>query len=209
MIDAPIDAPGIDAPFVCGALPQMADDFNDGLLETAKWNAFGDPGTSAVEAGGVARMTLADNSATYKYAQFVSRCTYDARGHAVVVRSISRPRAAPGAETSLCLTHVDTMARQVCIDYSNDTMAAIYNNGTGGNVLASRTYNPALDRFWRLKEQAGNVYWETSSNGSGWATLLATGAPTDMSSVLVEMFGGTFMPVATPGLAEFDDLSVQ
>jgi hypothetical protein len=203
------DAPGIDAPFTCGPLAQVADDFNGAAHDPAKWSAFGDPGTAAGLAGGRVRLSLADNAATQRYAQFISKCTYDVRGRGVVVKLVTLPRAAPGAETAFCLTHPTPQPRQVCLDYTSNALLAVFNDGGNPMVLATRPFDAVENTYWRIFENGGTVFWQFSPTGTAWGTHFAMAAPTDMSAVVVELFGGTFQAVLGPGIAEYDDLSVQ
>ena len=209
--DAPADV-AIDMPggaFVCGDLAQMADDFNDGITDPAKWSRIQDPGMTVGESGGVARITLASSDPAFRYGHFLSVCTYDGRGRRIVMRVGVTPLASPTVEMAFCMTHFDTMARQVCFDFVNDRIAAIYNSGSNPTTLTSRPFNLATDRYWSLRQQGTQVHWETSANGTTWSPFHAALDPTDISAIRVELFSGTFGAVTNPGVSEYDEIAVQ
>ncbi len=205
---APADT-STDGPFVCGDLAQMADDFNDGTTDPAKWFPAAGPGTTVGEVSGLLRIGLAEALPNLHYGSLRSVCDYDLRGRSVAATAVGRPRSDPSAEMALCLIHLDAGYHQVCVDFNGSFIIAVFNDNGTAMSLASRAFNPTADLHWRLREQGGTTFFETSSNGLAWTPLHSLASPIDMSQARVLLLAGTYASVANPGTADFDDLVIQ
>ncbi len=76
------------------------------------------------------------------------------------------------------------------------------------NQLSSMTYEPDANRWLRIREDGGELVWETSRNGRDWSEHVraAPGFTTDQMSVNL----GVALPTAhaTPGTTIFDNVNV-
>lgn len=64
-------------------------------------------------------------------------------------------------------------------------------------------YNPARHKWFRMREDAGILYWETSANGVTWSIQRELETSLDLSSVVIGWFGGFWDTEFDPGLARF------
>jgi hypothetical protein len=76
---------------------------------------------------------------------------------------------------------------------------------TGANGYTAST----ADRFYRIREAGGTIYWETSPNGTTW-TSRASAANTglDLSNVTPFWQGGHWNAADADGVAVFDNLNL-
>lgn len=72
---------------------------------------------------------------------------------------------------------------------------------------AALPYVPADHRHWRLREQGGQTYWETSPDGSAWTTHLQMANPVPVTALDVEL-GMYCDDSCTPTTATFDNYNL-
>ncbi|MBK7536185.1 MAG: hypothetical protein IPI49_12615 [Myxococcales bacterium] len=48
-----------------------------------------------------------------------------------------------------------------------------------GRTLAERPYSATMDRWWRLRDEASTLFWETSADGQTWVQLAQDKSPID------------------------------
>lgn len=82
------------------------------------------------------------------------------------------------------------------VDIASSSVAEIGFIGSNNLVenasgLAGMTtpYNTTNDRWWRIRESAGMIYWESSSNGSSWAEKRKAAVGFPVTSVKVGILG--------------------
>jgi hypothetical protein len=61
---------------------------------------------------------------------------------------------------------------------------------------------------WRLREQAGQIVWETRGAASDWTVLFAEDAPFPPTALGVYLIAGSSSPTVGAGQARFDDLNL-
>ena len=64
-------------------------------------------------------------------------------------------------------------------------------------------------RFWRLRETAGTMFWEVSGNRVDWLVRHSEPTPLDVSNVEIGFHAGTFGAATQPGDAVFDNVDVR
>lgn len=69
-------------------------------------------------------------------------------------------------------------------------------------------YNPARHKWFRMREDAGILYWETSANGVTWSIHRALPTSLDLSSVVIGWFGGFWDTETDPGVVHFADFNL-
>lgn len=68
---------------------------------------------------------------------------------------------------------------------------------------------PATHRWWRIRDSANTVYWDTSPDGKAWqpqAELTPIPMAIDMLDVYLE--SGGWSAQASPGSSSFDNLNL-
>jgi hypothetical protein len=191
----------------CGPLVALSDNFDDGFIDTTKWTPIVNNGLTVTETAGDLQITLIA-AGGFNYVTFPSVTTYPLGTCTARITIVETPRAAAGAECAFCLAHLATPVGQLCFDISGGVMSSYLKMGTVTNYV-SQTFDPVAHSHLRFRQDATNVIWETSSDGNTWVVFDARPPPIDLTQINVEMFAGTFMNVANPGQARYDDLVIE
>ncbi|RLB47432.1 MAG: hypothetical protein DRI90_26340, partial [Deltaproteobacteria bacterium] len=69
-------------------------------------------------------------------------------------------------------------------------------------------YDEVAHRWWRMREEAGQFYLETSPNGSSWVTQHQVPSPSYLDSVSVQLVLWLAESQPAAGIAEFDNVNV-
>jgi hypothetical protein len=209
--NGPVASPG-SAAFASlnGALPAtgswcpiatLSDDFNDGVQAPVWANSY-TTGCLIAEMGGTLQMTPPANQSWI--CDYGSGPSYDLTGGAALIEVLAV--TAPSVETwfQVQLDHDDTLGiyELGSVLYAAQTVGGVHTN------LRSVPYDPNAHRWWRVREAAGTIYWETSSDSGTWAEITHQTAPFSVTAVAV-VFGTVGSPgMANPGTAIFDNLDL-
>jgi hypothetical protein len=88
-------------------------------------------------------------------------------------------------------------------------MLSAFSNYAGFVQHAVVTFDPVAHRFWRMRETAGQVYWEVSPDRTTWTALFNQADAVDLSMTIPAVYAGTFTTSAAPGTARFDNAIAQ
>src|SRR5215510_6584531 len=156
----------------------LVDNFRSDSLNTALWDAVNSPGNSGQQEGG--RYTFIVKAASTGDATLVSDAAYDLTGSHIHINLISAGVQEAGLEMyPLILT-------QNPANQDNSLLIVVTNNLVGiyqvvGGVpsgLAFPAYNPVTMAWWRIREAAGTVYYESAAQVQGPWTVQASVVPT-------------------------------
>jgi hypothetical protein len=75
-------------------------------------------------------------------------------------------------------------------------------------VLADLSFVPSEHLFWRLRESAGQVFWETSADGQTFTTITKTPNPFPVTALDVELGFFNYDPLPAGAEARFDKLNI-
>lgn len=87
-------------------------------------------------------------------------------------------------------------------------MQAVTDNMTDTGTQTSITYDSATMRWWRFRESAGNVLFETSSDRTVWTQRHSLMATKDITSCYTYFNAGSYGETGTPGEAVFDNYNI-
>lgn len=75
----------------------------------------------------------------------------------------------------------------------NTNVLRAYKKVAGANtILASGTYSPGTHRYFRIREDSGNIYFDYSSDLYIWTQFATTANPFAITKVLAGQYAGTF-----------------
>jgi hypothetical protein len=200
------DAAGGDALASCGAIADMTDNFDAAAVSYTRWSTSSNGGVTVAQTAGTAQITLATGTGT-RYGAFNGAQFYDLGTCMAAVTIVETPRVVSGAEAEFCLVQ-KTPNALLCFDIANGGLNSLYNPGTA-MLYKNATFDAVADAHLRLRQNAGTVIWETSSDGSSWQFFDSQPSPIDLTQVTIALSAGTFMSVTSPGAARFDDLVVE
>jgi hypothetical protein len=192
-----------------GNIDQLADDFADDDLNDALWWSYDASGTSLTEVGGEIVLDYADgSSANNAYAGLYSQQNYDLRGCALSIEVREMMTATTNGEFYFVATRPDSNGDDQLLFYFYDGQMWFSVREGGVKTEASVGYDAVEHRFWRIREQGGTVHLETSSDGVSFDVQHSETTPGFVNSVQVVAEGGTWAPVAAPGVVRLDNLNV-
>lgn len=176
----------------------LVDNFCSPTLDTATWNAVNSAGNSGFQAG--CQYTFIVQAGATGDATLTTDVAYDLTGSHVHVELIDAGVQEAGLETyPIILTEV--AANQ------DDSLLIVVSNGVVGiyevvggvpNGLAFPAYNAVSMRWWRIRELAGTVYYESAPDVRGPWTQQATVVPTvNISALFMKMRTFDFLALAT------------
>lgn len=193
-----------DTPAACATM--FADDFGDDSF-TPLWTVANGTDVTVAESGGVATIALAINAAD-AYGEILSACRHDMRDREVSLEILAVPDGDPKAEMFLELA-IDG-ANRLGIDYFDNNLQQYHRVGDVYTALDTISFDALAHRFWRLREVAGEMFWQSSPDRLVWIDRASVSTPLDVSAVLVGIHAGTFdAATSPPGAAVFDNLDVR
>ena len=196
---------GGGGPLHCGATDILSESFNDGI-ETSVWWYVASNGATIGEVGGEGVVVLpVDGSASWS--GFVTRRLYGLVDDHLSVEVTQATNASTTAAVFLSGAFDDSNYIEMYL--TQGTLQFTRSVGGAWAELASVAYDPLVHRHWRFREQAGTVYWETSSNGTSWVVRAqaSTASLFPVDALRFELGAATDGGEVAPGEAHFDDLN--
>ena len=177
------------------ALSTLQDDFSS--TNTTKWSFS----TGATVSGGALRIVP---GSTYAYA--FSNASYDLTGSYALLQAVQTPSVGTGTiEMYLALVSGSNELDILWVNgnlYFRESVAGVHND-------TSVVFNPLLHKWWRIRENSGTIYWETSPNCFNWTVQRSkTFAIPSITALAVNLTSGYYGTETTPGTALYDNFNV-
>jgi hypothetical protein len=181
----------------CGGLGLLRDDFAD-TVRGPQWDYFEDTGATLSESGGHLSIALAANAGG-PYAGYTSMYRYHGTDAALTVEV----SAVAGHNTILEVrNYLGEKIQLVAGD--GDLVAAVFDAPSAGQRNAI-PYDAVAQRWWRIREADGTLYWEYSANGTAWNELASEADPIDLAHVRGILSAGDAL--ATASEAHFEQVN--
>jgi hypothetical protein len=197
----------------------LADDFNDGSLNTLLWqpnnlfSGYTDPSVSLTETQTFAVGPLKQNTDGSHYNGIRSVGSYNFAGSYAYVQLVQVPNALTAADAFYTLgLNVDNCYRMY---FESGSLILQKKIGGAKTTLMTVTFNAANHAFWRIRHDAisGQVVFETAPSNAGtpgtWTQIYAETWNTSaipLSAVAFELKGGTWRIEGNdPGTVTFDN----
>lgn len=130
----------------------------------------------------------------------------------VQIRSFAMPTAAAGGDTGqtsaeLALISTEgTDSRLSMIETGGNLICRVRSSGTNADTTV--TYDPA-QLWWRIREQFGTIFWETSPDGATWNTQAQAPWPAfDITQLAIQLDASYTDTVAVPGLWQVSSVNL-
>jgi hypothetical protein len=189
----------------CGV--KLYNDFEDGKLDDMTWAAYTSMEVSAAETNGSLVFDLPSTSSQAVWGVLQSNATLDLSGCAVVVHAQEVPAALGDVYTHMKLSvgpdwlELGTFKGEILFKFVID--------GVHYEEEMPPMYDPIPHAWWRIREEAGITYWDTSPDGKEWKNRRSASNPLKVEAMFVKLEIGTLTGVSEPlGRARFDDLRV-
>ncbi|MDI1447951.1 hypothetical protein QHF85_28065, partial [Polyangium sp. 6x1] len=192
-----------------GGAPQctiaLQDDFDDGMTNSAKWSNYAEgAGTSIAESGGNLVATI--GAGAVGYAVHYSTEAYDISNCAVFVQVLEVPNPTLQAFASLQIgTELDNAIEIVSYQgtlYFHKILAGSFTD------VGFLDYDPQEHAFWRIRQQDGTTFWETSPDAQQWTVQASAPNPLPPGDLYVALVGGIDEAAPNPGRGRFDNLNI-
>jgi hypothetical protein len=157
-------------------MASLTDPFSTTSLNTGLWAPFTAGSGSQVLAttSGLECQVIAGVGGTVD-AGVSSQASYDLTGSYLAVNAASVGQAAYGGTTCQAfLLAATTAGPGVTSSVKFALSEGVLYMGTWGTNYASPAWNAAAMAWWRIRETAGTVYFETSPDGAAWTVQGAT-----------------------------------
>jgi hypothetical protein len=140
-------------------------------LNGAEWGTFGVI-TPVIEAG---RLKMVSGTSGTDYAGVYSlTANYNLTGDTIFIRP---EQTMLTGSHELVFTYEGPSDNQIVIGVSGGWLFTRLRTTGSNNDAFVEPYSAATHAYWRLREAAGTVYWETSSNGLSWTTHRTVATP--------------------------------
>ena len=174
----------------------LADDFT--IKDTAKWTF--NTGTDATDG----RATVVP---TTGFPSIDSATTYNLVGSSFFAQCVQTPNIGNGTTQMLLQFRKTDWSFYGRIYWANGAILCDYNDGTGHSI-ASTTFDAVNHKWWRVRESAGTLYFDTSRDAIRWTTLGSTTYSADLTSVYIMLVAGYSGTEPSPGVAVYDNVNV-
>jgi hypothetical protein len=193
-------------PEPCGGTNLLTDNFSDGL-QGEQWYWSNDPGATISEVNGQGVVALPSGMLGSVYAAFQAKRLYDFRSDAVTVEVAQVANALTEARTFLVLAYDNQNYIELSQRQGQLSSVTVINGVT--QTLSTLSYDPIAHRFWSLRDDGTNTYWETSPNGSAWTIRAQTPTASlfPVSSIRVDVGASLDDSQLNPGEAHFDNVN--
>jgi hypothetical protein len=188
---------GGGSPFSCGKASAFADDFSDGVRHPF-WNEDESP----VESGEL--VLTPKNDGTSSTVAYYAYSTLDLTDDAIYVE-VPEVAAGAGTDTSIVL-RIDGSS-DLTIEHIDGELRFELEKGNVEDPVAV-SYDAVAHRWWRIRETAGTLFWETSPDALSWTTQrqMQTQLLFSVRHVFVILRAKTDGS-SSPGTARFDNLN--
>ena len=151
--------------------------FVDGAFLGVGWDGIGGTSCSATEADG--QLTLALDGAGVCGRR--SSTDYDLRGDAIAIEVAN----IAGGQLAF---ELDAGSGNVLRFVADPAMLRVDEVTAGvATPRAAMAFDSSAHRFWRIRETAGRIYWETSADGIRFIVVDSIDAPFDVSAVTMSV----------------------
>jgi len=184
----------------------LTDGFEDGTIDLATYNLIQNGGATITETGGRLVLAMPGASTAATHADQSTDRTYDLTGSAFSIKVLEVPSAATTAFAGIRIgIDDDNWFRWL---YQSGNLMAQRNSGTAQATLATLTLDLAVHRYWRIREAAGTVYWDTSVDGQAWTNRASYVYPIAITNLTLRMTAICIGNETNPGNFIVDNLNL-
>lgn len=164
----------------------LTDNFDDNSINTSLWDADTANSGTVTETGSQLECTAADNTDN-SYGALISDVTYDLDESSFFVKVVQDALGGVGSpdllETSLNAGEVNTSFTALdddCLRIQVADEVIYYQYRVSGSVtdVASASYSDTTHLYWRIREESGTTYWDTSADGSSFTNRASVSTAT-------------------------------
>jgi hypothetical protein len=188
----------------CGQIAVLVDEFAAGAGDPLFLPyAFG--GETITPTGGTLAITFPASESNGNEAGYPSQAYYDATGSSVTIDVPQMVDTSTNAYAGLSINRDNHDFLEISQESGSLNLDDM-ENGTR-NRLTSIPYSATDHRWWRIRESADTVFFETAPDGTTWTARAMVATPSWTSYAFVNIFAGVDGNVANGGEVHFDQLN--
>ena len=194
---------------LAGSMSTLTDPFNITSLNTGKWTQFTSGGaTMSYTSGGASTVYPASTTASTD-GDITSNVPYNLTGSyaAVQVLAIANSGSPTDVDNSLRLHDAGGTNQLTFLVEAGTLYAQQIVAGTQTN-LHSAAYSSSTHKWWRIREQSGTIYWDTSSDGITWTNFYSVANPISVTGLYAQMAGTAYSTASSPGSFTWNNFNV-
>ena len=186
----------------------FSDEFNRTPLDAGKWGVA-DPNSSVVVSDNGQQLQITPQPSTSAYNGVYSNSTYDLTGRMVQVELTQ-----PISQAGWCENFIEAALdgnNYFLIDAGSGSMVFRSMVGGANNQTLLPTFDPATQRFWRIRHDAvtNTIFFETSADGNAWTTRKTASVGFSLTSIRFYVYAGAWgTGNGAPGSAKFDNFQL-
>jgi hypothetical protein len=196
---------GVVSSCPAGGVRDLVDDFDDGTIG-AIWDAQFNGAVQATETGGELVLTMTPDPSTDIFGQLLSTSSYSFASCSAVVRAMADVPT-PRYAGMLVVTGGPELDR-LEISVAGGNMEFAYWIDGMPNYIGEIPYVPGKHVWWRIREDSGTTFWETSEDGTTFTVQEQAANPLPVASVKVALYAGAEPGMGAAGEVHFDDLNL-
>lgn len=183
----------------------QTDNFNDNSIDTAKWQ--NNSGARITEVNNQIEITTLTTAGYYSLETKEWQSLYNS--------SVSVKLTSAGNQT---LVSLEVYPIVISSNAGLNTLEFIVSGGTvfmfkresgvSTNLGGSFTYNAVTHLYFRIREQDGLVYFDTSADGTTWTNRRTIATPMSLNRIKPVFQVGNYAVEASGTLASFDDYNI-
>lgn len=183
----------------------LKDDFDDGVTSHMWHRSYFDGACQHVENGELVFSVPPDGRGVCYY---TSSSAFDLTADALTVKVPVTPDPATNASVFFDAYISGDVDRKLEFGLSKGQLFFREYVDQSTKVFGDLPFDPAQHLFWRLREAAGQVFWETSADGKTWKVGAQTEAPFPITALDVSLGFESGDARPFPVEARFDNLNI-
>ena len=198
--DAVILGDGIAAP-ACGTTPLLQDGF-DVSAPGPTFGTYTDNGLTLREINSRLEVVFNSSVSDGRYAGYKAVTATPTEGLCAIVRVVQ-----VAANNGISFFKLTSGLQQVEFAVRANFLQIRTHLDKQVATLLSIAFDPSMHAYWRLRQQGGVTYWDTSADGTAFTALASTTFVTD-PMLFYELGAGSFGATSNGGIAAFDDAAL-
>jgi hypothetical protein len=186
-------------------LQTLYDNFNDNSLN-AQWSEFEGGSATVNETNRRLEINYPASSTSSTDGDIASNSSFDLTGSYGFVQVSEVPSSATSANAELRIyTDSSNWFRWI---YEGGTLFAQRRKAGASATITSFTYSATTHKFWRIRESAGVIYYDTSADGLTWTNQGTYTHGMTITAMHVLIAGTCFQNETNPGRFIVDNFNV-
>lgn len=181
----------------------LTEDWSLGTIDSAIWNNWGGSNVAVVN-----QQLHINSTAAPNYFGITTAIRYDLTGSSITNKLISAGNQK--------IASFEAYPVNVGPDSNNQLSWYV----SGGNIIAKKkinnvqtivrtaSYSATKQKYFRLRESGGTVYWDYSSDGTTWINFTTLTDPFSLNAVYVDQMVGTWQTESKTTTATFDNFNI-